>query len=146
MVPKIEETILINALPEKVWDYLTIPSLMKQWMGEEEIGITIDTSWQIGAPIVIKGFHHAAFENKGTVLEFKPGELLSYSHLSSLSRLPENPESFTVFTFHLRNAGEKTLLTILVENFPTETIYRHLALYWKTTILILKAMAEDQLP
>lgn len=38
-------------------------------IGEPEMGIEIITNWQVGSPIVIKGFHHKKFENKGTVLQ-----------------------------------------------------------------------------
>jgi len=87
MTQRIDKTIIIEATPSAVWDALTNPDLMKQWMGEPEIGIEIITDWKIGGLIIINGFHHIKFENKGTVLKFEPGKVLQYNYLSSLSRL-----------------------------------------------------------
>src|SRR5919108_4165619 len=92
------KTVYINAPISKVWDTLTIPELMKKWMSET--GIDIITNWSVGSPILMRGrLHRIKFENTGTVLQFEPGKILRYSHLSSLSRLPEKPENYSVFEF-----------------------------------------------
>lgn len=138
----IENNVSINADPSTVWEYLTRPELMKKWMGEPAMEIDIQTDWTVGKAIIIKGFHHLPFENKGIVLQFESGRLLQYSHLSSLSRLPDIIENYAVFTFNLQPEQEATLLTIKIENFPTETIFKHLNLYWRTTAVIIKNMVE----
>ncbi|MDP2345714.1 MAG: SRPBCC domain-containing protein [Deltaproteobacteria bacterium] len=86
--------IIINAAPSCVWEALTNPGQVKQWMGEPEMGVELETSWVVGAPILVSGFHHTRFENKGTVLRFEPPKLLRYTHLSSLSRLVDKPENY----------------------------------------------------
>jgi uncharacterized protein YndB with AHSA1/START domain len=139
----IEKTVAINAPVSVVWNYLTDPDLMKKWMGEPEMKIEIITDWKVGSPIIVKGFHHVYFENKGTVLQFEPDKLLRYSHLSSVSRLPDAVENYSVFTFILNSNQEQTLLTLKAENFPTETIFKHLDLYWKVTIEIIKHKIEN---
>src|SRR6185312_6680830 len=89
----IELSVLINSGIEKVWKALTVPALMKQWMFESEIEIVSD--WVIGRPMIIKGdMHGVAFENKGTLLKFEPLQRLKYSHLSSLSELPDSTENY----------------------------------------------------
>jgi hypothetical protein len=40
----------------------------------------------------------------------------------------------------------QTRLTVTVSNFPTETIYKHLAFYWNVTPVILKRMIEKEVP
>ncbi|HEY8894738.1 MAG TPA: SRPBCC domain-containing protein, partial [Niastella sp.] len=80
---------------------------------------------------------------KGTVLQFEPGKVLSYSHLSSLSRLPDQPNNYTVITFNLAPLQDQTSLTLTINNFPTETIYRHLDFYWRTTLVMLKKFTEE---
>jgi uncharacterized protein YndB with AHSA1/START domain len=137
------KTIQINAPISKVWDTLTIPALMKKWMSETEIDIITD--WNVGSPILIRGrLHGIKFENKGTVLQFEREKILQYSHLSSLSRLPDKPENYSVFEFRLAPIRNQTTLTITLRNFPTETIYQHLAFYWNVTPEILKRMIEEQ--
>jgi len=105
-----------------------------------EIGI--ETDWKLGSPMVVSGFHHSHFRNIGVVLEFKPMERLSYTHLSSLSRLPDEPANFTTVTFSLAPQGEATSLALLVAGFPTVSIFKHLQFYWVGTLGILKQFTE----
>jgi len=134
--------IIINAKPAKVWEALTSPQQMAKWMAESEIEII--TSWQIGSPIIIRGdLHGIPFENTGLVLQFEPEKLLCYSHLSSLSTLPDEIESYSVIEFSLRPKGNQTVLTLTGSNFPTEEIYKHLVFYWSVTLEMLKQFIEQ---
>jgi uncharacterized protein YndB with AHSA1/START domain len=137
-----EHSILINAPSAIVWQTLTDLELMRQWMGEPEMALDVQTDWTVGGPILIKGFHHATFENKGVVSRFEPTKVLRYSQLSSLSRLPDRPESYSVVELRLASANDATLLTVNVSGFPTESIFRHLDFYWRGTLVILKQCAE----
>jgi len=139
----IETSVLINSSLDNVWEYLTNPALIKQWMGEPELAIEITTDWVVGNPIVITGFHHVKFENKGRVLQLEPQKMIRYSHLSSVSRLPDVPENYSVITFQLTPEGDQTILKVTAENFPTETIYKHLDFYWKGTVFIIKNNVEE---
>ncbi len=143
MTTPIEKTVLINAPASRVWEYLTHPERMTQWMGEPEMKIEVIADWEVGKAIIIRGFHHIDFENKGTVLQFEPNKLLQYSHLSSLSRLPDVSENHSIITFSLLPYQEQTAVTVRVEHFPTESIFKHLDFYWKTTVEILKRMIEE---
>jgi uncharacterized protein YndB with AHSA1/START domain len=143
MATAIKKNVLINAPASIVWETLTNPVLMTKWMGEPEMKIEVITDWELGSPMIIKGFHHVKFENKGKVLQFEPLKILQYSHLSSLSHLPESPENYAIITFSLVPEHEKTSLTVSVENFPTETIFKHLEFYWKTTAELIKRMCEE---
>src|SRR6478736_4931467 len=140
----ISKSIDIHAPVSVVWDVLTNPGLMKQWMAEPEMELTIMTDWKVGNPIVIKGFHHIKFENKGTVLQVEPHKVLRYNYVSSLSRLPDRPENYIVTEFRLTSIENKTTLTIMLSNFATDTIYHHTDFYWKGTIEILRKFAEEQ--
>ncbi len=139
-----EKTIIINSPPSIIWKALTEPALMKQWMGELEMNIEIQTDWTINSPIIISGYHHVKFENKGTVLLFEVNKKLAYTHLSSLSRLPDKPENYTFFDFTVAPIDSHTSLTLTISNFPTETIFKHLEFYWRATIKMLKTFIEGQ--
>ncbi len=140
---KIEKTISIAATPDKIWAYLTQPELMEKWIGEPEMNIKVETDWVIGKPITIKGFHHIDFQNTGKILAFVPHQLIRYNHLSSLSKLPARLENYTTISFSLQPLGNTTQITIVLENFPSETIYRHLDFYWQGTIHILRKQIEE---
>ena len=139
----VNKTIRINAPTSKVWDALTNPEMMKKWMSETEINIFTD--WKVGNPFVIRGrLHGINFENRGMVLQVEPEKILQYNHLSSLSRLPDQLENYSILEFRLAPINEETSLTFTASNFPTESIYKHFAFYWNVTLEILKRMIEAE--
>jgi hypothetical protein len=115
---------------------------MKTWMGEPEMAVQIDVDWVIGSPIVVKGVHHVPFKNTGTVLAFEPETCLAYTHLSSLSRLPDEPSSYTILEFRLATVNDATSLELRASGFPTASIFKHLEFYWGGTLEILKRHVE----
>ena len=144
MSQPIHKTIQINAPASKVWDALTTPALMPRWMMPDS-PIEISTNWQVGSPFTIRGnLHGINFENRGTVLQFEREKTLQYSHLSSSSHLPDVPASYSILTFALSPAENQTALTLTVDNFPTEIIYKHLAFYWNSTLEILRQVIEKE--
>jgi uncharacterized protein YndB with AHSA1/START domain len=136
-----KKAVTIQASAPEVWETLTNQVLMKKWMFETEIEIITD--WKIGSPIVIRGDLHGMYvESNGTVLVFEQEKKLQYNHLSSLSRLPDELENYSIIEFILSPIENQTILTITLSNFPTEEIYRHLAFYWNVTLEILKKQIE----
>ncbi|AYB34060.1 SRPBCC family protein [Chryseolinea soli] len=144
MPDKFSTTVTINSEPAEVWSALIDPDRMTKWMGEADMGIEVHTDWKIEAPILIRGFHHVKFENKGRVLKYEKERRLSYSHLSSVSRLPDKQENYSILEFILTPIGNHTTLALSIENFPTETIQKHLEFYWKTTMLAIKENVESR--
>lgn len=139
-----QRTVTINAPPSAVWHGLTNLEAMKQWMAEPEMQLDINTDWQLHSPVIIKGYHHVPFVNKGTVLEVDPHKRLRYTHLSSISRLPDHPGSYTTLDFALRAVSGKTELTLSISNFPTDAIFKHMDFYWKATIELFKKWIEER--
>ena len=142
---QVDKAVLIRSAPLTVWKILTDPVLIKQWMGEPENEIGISSEWKVNSPIIITGFHHVRFENKGMILQFEPGKNLTYTHLSSVSRLDDKPENYSVLEFKLAPVQDLTSLTLTIRNFPTETIFKHLDFYWGTTLEMIKDLAEKQM-
>jgi uncharacterized protein YndB with AHSA1/START domain len=135
----------IKAPTSQVWHILTTPELMKKWMISEDIEINVSTDWKVGSPMVIRGnMNGNNFKNNGTVLQFEPEKTLEYSHLSSMSRLPDRPENYSIVGFTLNPTEDQTILTLTLSNFPTESIYKHLAFYWNVTLEVLKKMIEKK--
>ena len=140
---KINTEILINSPVSLVWKHFSTTALVQKWIGEPEMGIEINTDWEVGSPIIIKGFHHINFINQGTILKFEPNKILQYNQLDSISNLHDMEENYSILTFQLSSINDQTLLQIDIENFPTETIYKHLNLYWRTTIELIKHIIEN---
>jgi uncharacterized protein YndB with AHSA1/START domain len=141
---RIEKNVVIDAPPSAVWDALTNPDSIRQWMGEPEMNVEVITDWKVGQPILIMGFHHVPFQNKGTILRFDPERALQYTHLSSVSDLPDEPQSHSIIGFELASAGPRTSVTLTVESFPTEVIFKHLDFYWRATMEVLKSFVEQR--
>ena len=144
MTDKFSATVTMNGSQSKIWKTLTDPELMIMWMGDKELELKVQTSWEVGSPFSVHGFHHVRFENKGIVLHFQPEQKLSYSHLSSFSRLPDRQENYSVLEFILTPIGPQVQLTIDIFNFPTETIRRHLEFYWRATLAKIKETVETK--
>ncbi|HNM38561.1 MAG TPA: SRPBCC domain-containing protein, partial [Anaerolineales bacterium] len=117
---------------------------MKKWM-MPDIELSIQTDWEVGSPIFIRGtMSGKEFENKGLVLKFEPEKNLQYSHLSSVSNLPDRAENYSILDFQLHSIHQKTQLMFTLRNFPTESIYKHMAFYWNVTLEVFKRIAEEQ--
>ena len=111
-------------------------------MSEE--ALEIETDWLPGSSIVIKSTSHwVDFEDKGIILMAEPLKVLQYSHLSSLSNLPDVPESHCILDFRLTELKDKTLLSLHISNFPTTAIFKHFQFYWNATLDVLKAWIEN---
>jgi uncharacterized protein YndB with AHSA1/START domain len=142
----IERHIVIAASPAAVWQALTDPAAMRVWMGEPEMAIDVAADWRPGGQVVISGFHHGPFRNQGVVLDAVPGVLLRYTHLSSVSGLADVPGHESVIAFELAAVDGGTGVRLTVDRFATETIFRHLDLYWRGTMDVFKAYVERQFP
>lgn len=139
---RFSEEVIIEAPVSQVWEHLASPRSMSQWLGGSDYAVEVDTTWEVGSAIVIRGVHHLPFENKGVVLVFRPCAALSYTHLSSLSRLPDQPSSYATLSFVLEGAGEQTILKLEVSEMPTAVIYKHLHFYWMGTLDAFKSYVE----
>lgn len=135
------DAVQINAPVEKVWKVISDPEHMQRWMLDETVEVSYAPT--IGAPIIIRGsLHGDPFENRGNVTVFDPPSRFGYTHLSSISALPDVPESYSTLNFHCVPLAQSTRLTLEISNFPTASIYHHLAFYWKVTLHVIKNMAE----
>jgi len=133
----------IQAPISMVWEALTTPALMRAWMSDEDIQIITD--WKVGHPFIIRGrLHGISFENKGLVVRYEPERRLSYSHLSSLSRLPDIAGSYSVIDFTLEPSNEHVHVCVEPSNFPTEVIRKHLEFYWGSALSSLKRFVENR--
>jgi len=140
------KSLTIHTSAATLWAALTTPESMKHWMTEPGLEIDVTTTWQINTPITMSGhIHDIPFTNHGVVRQFIPELLLEYSHLSSLSNLPDLPENYVCLTFKITSFNNHTTLTLTINNAPTESIYKHLELYWNATLPILKNFSEQNL-
>jgi uncharacterized protein YndB with AHSA1/START domain len=133
-------SIKISAPVSKVWDALVNPEVIRQYM----FGTTVVSDWKKGSPIVWKGvWKGKAYEDKGTILELTAERLLSYTHYSPLSGLPDAPDSYHSVTIKLSRSGEGTTLSLSQDNNPTEAARGHSQKNWEAMLDGLKRLLEN---
>jgi uncharacterized protein YndB with AHSA1/START domain len=130
----------INAPSSKVWDALVNPEAIKQYM----FGTNVVTDWREGSPIFWKGeWQGKSYEDKGVVLQFKPGRTIQYSHFSPLSGLPDKPENYHTVTIELSGDRNQTRVSLAQDKNLTEEERDHSAGNWEMMLTALKKLVEQ---
>jgi uncharacterized protein YndB with AHSA1/START domain len=130
---------MISAPISKVWDALTNPDIIKQYM----FGTTVVSDWREGSSIVWKGeWQGKSYEDKGKILEIKEGQVLQYSHFSPLMGKPDTPENYHTVTIELSNDGTQTAVSLSQDGNATEEAREHSEKNWKMMLDGLKELLE----
>lgn len=118
---------VILAPREKVWQALTDPKALKAYM----FGADVTSDWKKGSPIVWKGeFKGKPYEDKGEVLEARPGERLAYLHQNHR------------VTIDLASEGDITQLELAQDGNPDEKTRDQSQRNWETMLGGLKKYLE----
>ena len=129
----------INVPREKAWNALVDPKAIKEYM----FGTHVVSEWHEGSPIVWKGeWQGKSYEDKGVILQLKPGSDLQYSHFSPLSGLPDQPENYHTVTIQLSTDGNQTLVSLTQDKNATEEERDHSAQNWEMMLGALKKYLE----
>ena len=132
-------TISINAPASKVWNALTKPELIKQYL----FGTQVTTDWQVGSPITYEGrWEGKPYKDKGQVLQVEKGRLLVSTFWSALSGLPDVPESYQTVSYELSAEGGGTRLTLTQDNNNTQEDANHSEQNWKMVLGEMKKLLE----
>lgn len=112
-----KKTVTINASRARVWDALTQPAMVKQYMH----GTNLSTDWKEGSPISWKGeWKGTPYEDKGTVLTVRPQRVLKYTHWSPMGGSEDRPENYHTLTYELSGEDGTTTLTLTQDNNATQ--------------------------
>src|ERR1700752_2190248 len=132
-------TATINAPASKVWNALTKPDMIKQYL----FGTEVTTDWKVGGPITYKGeWEGKAYEDKGKILKFDPEKSLVSTHWSPLSRVPDIPENYHTVTYQLSEKDGQTEVTIMQDKNATEDEKAHSEQNWRTVLDGMKKLLE----
>ena len=134
-----EATTVINAPASKVWDALTNPSLIKQYL----FGTEVTSDWKVGSPITYRGeWEGKSYEDKGKILQIEPEKLLVSTFWSSLAGLPDVPENYKTVHYELSPEDGGTKLTITQDNNANQEEADHSAQNWNTVLDGMKKLLE----
>jgi len=131
--------ITIKVSAEKVWDALTNPKIIKQYL----FGTEVSSDWKVGSSITYKGvWEGKPYEDKGKILELVPNKLLRSTYWSSFSGLADKPENYNTVTYTLSKADGGTELTVTQDNIQTKEAADHSEGNWASVLQMMKKLLE----
>ena len=87
-----KRSVTIHVDAAKVWDALTNPALIKQYL----FGTEASSDWKEGSKINYKGvWQGKSYEDKGVIKKCEPNRLLVSTYWSAFSDLPDSPRTIT---------------------------------------------------
>jgi uncharacterized protein YndB with AHSA1/START domain len=133
--------VVISAPASKVWEALTDPTMVKQYMH----GTDMSVDWKPGGAITWRGeWKGQAYEDKGTVLEVEPQKRLSCTHWSPMGGSEDRPENYHTVTYELSEEAGRTTLRLTQDNNPTQDDADKMAANnWGPVLEALKKVAES---
>jgi uncharacterized protein YndB with AHSA1/START domain len=137
LIAKVE--VIINAPINKVWEALTDPKIIKQYL----FGTEVVTDWKVGSPIIWKGnWQGKTYKDKGKILQITPEKLLETTYWSGMAGLSDKPENYKKVTYQLREENGNTKLILTQDNNSTEEEKIHSEQNWKMVLDGLKKLLE----
>ncbi|MCK7555367.1 SRPBCC domain-containing protein [Chitinophaga sedimenti] len=131
--------IAINATPDKVWEALTDPDMIREYL----FGTNTITDWQKGSPITYKGeWKGQPYEDKGTIVDIVPEKRLHTTYFSGMSGKEDIPENYANVIYEISEQQGKTVLTITQDNNADEASRKHSEENWNTVLEGLKQLVE----
>jgi uncharacterized protein YndB with AHSA1/START domain len=138
---KIIKSIHINAGASKVWNALTNPDMISQWL----YGTNVISDWKAGDPIRFTGsWNGVDYEDKGIIQRIENEKVFEYSYWSGFSGLPDSSENYSLIHFLLAPEGSSTKLTLMHSNFATDTMYEHTEKNWDESLAMIKRIIESE--
>jgi uncharacterized protein YndB with AHSA1/START domain len=129
----------VDAPPHKVWEALTRPELIEQYL----FGTTVETDWKPGSPITFSGsWKGKPYQDKGKVLECVPDRKLVHTFLSSLEGKSDAPENYKTVAYALKDDGHGTELTLTQDHNESEQARRHSEANWHKVLQGVKEVVE----
>ncbi len=146
----IENTIRINASPDKVWDALTNPEQTKKYM----FGCETVSDWKPGSPLLWKGNYQGneMVFVKGNIIAIEQNKQLVYTVIDPNGPIEDIPENYLTVTYQLTNDNGQTLLKVTQGDYSTvaDGEKRYKDSYnngegWNPILVQIKKILEEEL-
>jgi uncharacterized protein YndB with AHSA1/START domain len=132
-------TTTISAPAERVWEALTNPEKIKQYM----MGAAVTSDWKPGSAITWKGeIKGKPFEDRGRVERVEPNQLLEYTHYSPMSGEPDTPENYHLVTVTVSPSDAATRVDLTQTKNATDEGRKHSEENWSHMLAGLKKVVE----
>ena len=135
-----ETSITIQAKPEKVWEAITNPRMIKKYL----MDTNVKTDWKVGSPITYDGeYNGKRYHDKGVIKKIEKEKLFQSTYWSSMGGKEDTPENYNLVTYKLDGKGDQTIVTISQDNIHTEKEKEQAAENWKPVLKKLKKVVEE---
>jgi uncharacterized protein YndB with AHSA1/START domain len=106
----IDNSILIHASANRIWNVLTQPEETKKYM----FGCETVSDWKVGSSLLWRGVHEGQemVFVKGSVLAIEPNKKLVYTTFDPFSSIIDIPKNYLIVTYKLDELPEGTLLRV----------------------------------
>ena len=130
---------IINAPVTKVWEALTNPSLIKEYL----FGTNTITDWKKGSPITYEGeWEGKAYKDKGHIIDIIPEKLLHTTYWSSIGGKEDKPENYNNVVYEVKEQNGGSLVTISQDNIKDDKELKHMNQNWGIVLESMKKMLE----
>lgn len=136
----VSKSINIKSTPEKVWEVLTDPKKIKEYL----FGTEVLTDWKIESPITFQGeYNGQKYIDKGNVIENKKNALLKYDYWSGFSGLEDKRENYSLVTYKIEESDHISVNLIWhQQGFSSEEGKNHTEQALQSMLEKIKALAE----
>ena len=136
-----KKSITIDAPVSKVWQALTDPAQIKEYL----FGTNTVTDWKKGSPITYSGeWNGQKYQDKGMIVDIVPEKLLHTTYFSFMSGKEDKPENYANVIYEVQPQGSKTILTISQDNIDNEEGVKHMDENWNMVAGGLKKLVESK--
>jgi uncharacterized protein YndB with AHSA1/START domain len=136
-----EKSIAVQATAGAIWDVLTNAEKIPLCM----FGSQVNTDWKPGSPITFsRNSNGVLYVDKGKIIEYKNGKVLSFSYWSSQEGYGDIPENYSVITYTIQKEMDKTCeLTYRRDKIPLELERTNQEKYLPMLMEGIKNLAEN---
>jgi uncharacterized protein YndB with AHSA1/START domain len=137
---QVSESVVINADLARVWEVLTNPEIIKEYL----FGTETVTDWKAGSSIIIQGEYQGhKYRDKGIILENEFHKHIAYSYWSGFSGLEDKPENYSKVIYDMSPVDfTHTTFTWTQKGYPDETRQAHSQSGMKAFLEQIKGIAE----
>ena len=129
----------VDADPDRVWQAMTDPKLVAQYM----MGSEVASDWQPGSPITWSGeWQGKPYQDKGEVLQAEPGRLLEVTHYSPMTGADDVPENYHTVRYELSPSGDGTAVKLTQDGCDSAKQAEEFSRNWQGMLDGLKKVAE----
>lgn len=119
---EVKRSVNINASVDKVWEAMTTPSIIAQYL----YGTKTITDWKVGSDIIFQGeYEGQTYKDGGLIKAFDAPNLLTYSYWTSFSGLEQTPENSSEVSCIIEKENDGAKLTWHQKGYPDESRRKH---------------------